>query len=324
MTFLVNKEKAKRSFYKGMVFCCRLLVSFLLLVWIIHSIDLNVFKNTIVSPRLYPIIVMAVVGVLFIILSAIKLWILLRAFSSISLGLFLKYFFFTCSIASLVPAIVGDITLIGLAKRSDIPMNESISALLMDRLITTTVALFIFTPFTLVFALHIEPLFMIFLTITSLVLFVALIWLVFRFAPRIMDKLFVLSGFWHSFSMYATRYRVNLYKNFLITCLRGIVSGITIISALMAANLQPPVGITICISNTLSILSYIPISVSGLGVFEGSGLILFEAVGLNREQVLAGLVYHRIYIIIWACLTWLVLTSMFAIKRYSGNHDFYK
>jgi uncharacterized membrane protein YbhN (UPF0104 family) len=94
------------------------------------------------------------------------------------------------------------------------------------------------------------------------------------------------------------------------------VSGIALIFALMAANVSPPFFSTICITNSLSVLTHIPVSLSGLGIYEGGGLILLEALGLNREQVLAGLVYQRIYIVIWSLATAAVWGAVIAIKRY--------
>jgi uncharacterized membrane protein YbhN (UPF0104 family) len=302
-------------------FIFRFAVSVVLLLWIFRSVDLGIFSEIVVTPNLLPIIAMIGFSVFYVFLGGLKLWVLFRGFSPISLWLFTGYFFLAGSIGSLAPAIFGDFTMVGLARQNQIPVHSSVSAILTDRFITMVIALFIFTPFTLIFVLPVKPSFIMLIMAILALLFGCLIWCFVRFAPLLFDKFSVTKRFWESFALYFKGDRKNLYVNILISGFRGIISGITLIFALMAANLQPPVVTTICISNSLSVLTHIPISISGLGVFEGSGLILFEAVGLNREQVLAGLLYHRIYIIIWACLTSLVLTLMFAIKRYSGNHD---
>jgi len=57
------------------------------------------------------------------------------------------------------------------------------------------------------------------------------------------------------------------------------------------------------------------VTLSGLGIYEGGGLVLFEALGLNREQVLAGLFYQRVYIIIWSLLTAAIWGVVIAVKR---------
>jgi uncharacterized membrane protein YbhN (UPF0104 family) len=116
--------------------------------------------------------------------------------------------------------------------------------------------------------------------------------------------------------MYFAEYRINLYSNVFLSSLRGIVSGIALISALMAANLNPPFLPTICITNSLSVITYIPVSLSGLGIYEGGGLILLDSLGLNREQVVAGLFYQRVYIILWSLVTIVLWGVVMAIKQF--------
>jgi len=305
-------------------FVFRFAVSIALLFWIFKSVDLSIFKEVIVSPNVIPIVAMIGSSLVFLFLGAVKLWILFRSFSPINLRLFTGYFFLAGSVGSLAPAIFGDFTLIGLAKDSQIPVHKSVSAILVDRFITMVIALFIFTPFTLIFILPVKPVFILVLMLTLLALLGCVMWISRRIAPFLFAKFLVTKRFWESFSMYFKGDRTKLYANIFISIVRGIVSGVTLIFALMAANVSPPFIPTICISNSLSILTHIPVSLSGLGVFEGSGLILFETLGLNKEQVLAGLLYHRIYIICWAILTSVVLTLLFAIRKYSGNRDIHK
>jgi uncharacterized membrane protein YbhN (UPF0104 family) len=302
-------------------FVFRLAVSIALLLWIFKSVDLGIFAEVVVSPKILPIIAMIGFSLFYVFLGGLKLWILFRDFSPISMRLFIGYFFLAGSIGSLAPAIFGDFTLIGLAKRSQIPVHKSISAILVDRFITLVIALFIFTPFTLIFVLPVKSTYVLAVTAISVALFGGLLCISVRFAPFLFGKFSATKRFWESFSIFFKGDRTSLYANIIVSGLRGIISGITLIFALMAANINPPLIPTICISNSLSIITHIPVSISGLGVFEGSGLLLFEAVGLNREQVLAGLLYHRMYIIIWAFLTSLVLTLIFAIKRHSGHRD---
>ncbi len=315
----LQREKNVRQKIFSFVF--RFAVSVAFLLWIFKSVDLGIFADVVVSPNILPIMAMIGFSLFYVFLGGLKLWVLFRSFSPIRLRLFTGYFFLAGSVGSLAPAIFGDFTLIGLAKQSQIPVHKSISAILVDRFITLVIALFIFTPFTLIFVLPVKSTYVLAVTAISVALFGGLLCISVRFAPFLFGKFSATKRFWESFSIFFEGDRTNLYTNIFISSFRGIVSGITLILALMAANITPPFIPTICIANSLSILTHIPVSLSGLGVFEGSGLILFETLGLNREQVLAGLLYHRMYIIIWAFLTSLVLTLIFAIKKHSGHHD---
>lgn len=297
-------------------FAFRFAVSIVLLLWIFKSVDLSAFREVIISPNLVPIVAMVGFSLVFVFLGGLKLWILFRGFRPINLWLFTGYFFLAGSVGSLMPAFFGDFTLIGLARRSEIPIHQSVSALLMDRLIALAIALFIFTPFTLIFVLPVKPVYIILLTLISVVLIGGLLWVSLRFAPFLLGRLSVAKRFWESFSMYFAEYRINLYSNIFLSSLRGIVSGMALIFALMAANLNPPFLPTICITNSLSILTYIPVSLSGLGIYEGGGLIILDSLGLNREQVVAGLFYQRVYIILWSLVTIVLWGVVMAIKQF--------
>jgi uncharacterized membrane protein YbhN (UPF0104 family) len=315
---LYGKElKPKRpKWEKIFSFVFRFAVSVVLLLWIFRSVDLGIFSEIVVTPTLLPIVAMIGFSIFYVFLGGLKLWVLFRGFSPISLPLFTGYFFLAGSVGSLAPAILGDFTMVGLARQNRIPVHRSVSAILMDRFVTMVIAVFIFTPFTAIFVLPVKPLFiMAFVGILALLLG-CLIWAAARFAPFFFAKFAVTKRLWESFTLYFKGDRTNLYANALISGFRGIISGITLIFALMAANLSPPFFSTICITNSLSILTHIPVSLSGLGIYEGGGLVLLEAMGLNREQVLAGLFYQRIYIIIWSLVTTAIWGVVIAAKRF--------
>ncbi len=314
---LAGKElqPVKPALGKISSFVFRFVVSIVLLLLIFKSVDLGIFSEIVVTPRLLPIIAMVGFSVLYLFLGGLKLWVLFRGFSSISLWLFTGYYFAAGSVGSLAPAVLGDFTMVGLARQNQIPIHKSVSAILADRFITMVIAAFVFTPFTLMFVLPVKPLFIIVLTGTLVLLLVCLIWAAVRFAPLLVDKFSVAKRFWESLTLYFRGDRKRLYANIFISGFRGVISGITLILALMAANVSPPFFSTICITNSLSILTHIPVSLSGLGIYEGGGMLLLEALGLNREQVLAGLVYQRAYIIIWSLVTAAIWGLVIAVKH---------
>lgn len=297
-------------------FIFRFAVSIALLLWIFKSVDLSIFSKIVVTPNLLPVIAMIGFGVFYVFLGGLKLWVLFRGFSPISIWLFTCYFFVAGSVGSIAPAIFGDFAMVGLARQTRIPVHRSVSAILTDRFITMVIAAFVFTPFTLIFVLPVGPLFIMAIMGIFVLLFGCVIWTAVRFAPILVDKFSVTKRFWESLTLYFKGDRKNLYANIFIGGFRGIISGITLILALMAANVTPPFFATICITNSLSILTHIPVSLSGLGIYEGGGLVLLEALGLNREQVLAGLLYQRAYIIIWSLVTAAIWGLVTAVKRF--------
>jgi len=75
------------------------------------------------SPRWLPLLGMAGCGIIFIFLGGFKMWLLLSIFVPVRLSVFTWYFFLTVSIGSLIPAIFGDLSLIGLLRRDGIPVK---------------------------------------------------------------------------------------------------------------------------------------------------------------------------------------------------------
>jgi len=194
-------------------------------------------------------------------------------------------------------------------------MHQSVSALLLDRFSTLLMAGFLFTPFTLAFLLPVKPWTVFILTIMALAGFCILMIIIARFAPLLFSRIPAAQRFWESLMLFFSNYRRNLLANVLIGLGRSIISGVALAFAFMAADLRPPLFPTICITSSLSVITHIPISLSGLGVYEGTGLILFEAIGMGREQVLAGLLYQRLYIIIWATLSIVIVGFIVLLHR---------
>jgi uncharacterized membrane protein YbhN (UPF0104 family) len=88
--------------------------------------------------------------------------------------------------------------------------------------------------------------------------------------------------------------------------------------ALLGAGQPASLLPTTCISNTMSVIGLLPITLAGLGVYEGTGVVIFEQLGLNRERVFAGLVYQRAYIIVSSLVIAAVSLILFAFKRRAG------
>ena len=65
-------------------------------------------------------------------------------------------------------------------------------------------------------------------------------------------------------------------------------------------------------TNSISLLNLLPVSLAGLGVYEGGGVMLFSRLGFDPERVFAALIYQRVYIIIYS-LVMLASTYLLAI-----------
>lgn len=298
----------------------RFTVSIALVVWIFRSIDWEIFKDIIISPKLYLVAPFIIFSLFFVFLGGLKLWVLLRTLHPMKLWRFSAYYFLTSSVGSLIPSIFGDFTFMALMKKNQIDYHKSFSIIVLDRLITLLIAVFIFTPFTLIFVLPVSPIKIWIITATVLAITLVAMWLISLLLPNIFQRFSATRQFWGVTTVFFHEERSNLWRNFLIGLFRGVISGVTLFFALMTVNLMPNLFSTICIANSLSVITYVPISISGLGLYEGGGLILFEQIGLQREMVLAGLLYQRAYIIVWSLATILIIgTVIILLRRRAGK-----
>lgn len=298
----------------------RAVISTALVVWIFRSIDWGIFKQIAVSPKPYPLAAFIAFSLFFVFLGGLKLWILLRSFHPMSLWRFSANYFLASSVGSLIPSIFGDFTLAALMKKSRMEYHKSFSIIILDRLITLLLAVFVFTPFTLIFVLPASPMTVLAITVMVLAITMAALWLSTLFLPVVFRRFSAIRGFWEATAVFFREERSNLWGNVLIGLFRGLISGVALAFALMAADLTPGLFSTVCIANSLAALTHIPVSISGLGLYEGGGLILFERIGMQREMVLAGLLYQRAYILVWSLSTILVLGSVLLLRRHrAGN-----
>jgi uncharacterized membrane protein YbhN (UPF0104 family) len=113
---------------------------------------------------------------------------------------------------------------------------------------------------------------------------------VLRYAPRFED-------FFRTFSDLLRRHPLRLAANVGVTLLRSVVSGAVIYCALLAAGTRADLLPVTIITNSLSLLIYLPISVSGVGVYVGGAVAAFSYLGLSNERVLAAFVFQRLYMI---------------------------
>jgi uncharacterized membrane protein YbhN (UPF0104 family) len=292
----------------------RFTVSITLVVWIFKSIDWGIFKDIIISPKPYPLAAFIIFSLFFVFLGGLKLWVLLRTLHPMGLWRFSAYYFLTSSVGSLIPSIFGDFTLAALMKKNQIAYHKSFFIIILDRLITLLIAVFIFTPFTLIFILPVSPLTVWAITAAALAITLLAMWLLASFLPIIFQRFSATRRFWKATTIFFRQELPSLWKNFLLGLFRAVISGVALFFVLMAVNLLPNLFSTICIANSLSVVTYLPISISGLGLYEGGGLIMFERIGLQREMVLAGLLYQRAYILVWSLVTILIIGSVILLR----------
>ena len=127
----------------------RACVTGLVFLWVLSFIDLEQFQQVTISPSWIPLAGMVLFAWLFVFIGALKFWYMFKAIASVPFGRFLLHFLVATSIGTFTPASIGDFSLAGFLRREQIPAHQSVSVILVDRVITVAIYGVIFLPLTL-------------------------------------------------------------------------------------------------------------------------------------------------------------------------------
>ena len=285
----------------------RLLVGIGIVLLIIRSLNLSQFGAVVVAPNWLALIGMVVSALVFVFLGAVNIWIMLSAVARVRFMTMLRYYLVATAFGTFTPAAVGDFSLVGFLQRESIPVHRGLSAMLVDRGITLTLHAVVFLPLTLLLVLSTTQ----------------WLWLPAAFAVSVgaLVALNVVPGFRRWVLDRMVRPLVPHFEDFLRSCsdlmrfhptyllanvagtiARSVVAGVVIELALVAAGTWANFLWVVVVTNSLSLLNFIPISLGGVGVYEGGAVAVFSRLGLSSERVFAAFVFQRTYIVVFALL----------------------
>ena len=298
-------------------------VTFIVVVWIASRLDLTQFARVIVAPRWDALVGMLAAALVFVAIGGTKVWILLRAFAPVRLRLVLGYFVVATAFGSFTPAALGDFSIAAYLRRENVPVHQGLSAMLVDRVISVAIYVLVFTPLTLALLVRSDQLWVLPIVFLAAAVFGLLLNanpMVRDFARTRLIRAYVpaAENFARAISDLLRLYPLHLAGNVALTLVRSIVAGLVIQFALSAAHEQADFFSVLCATNFLTVVNLLPISIGGLGVYEGSGVILFEQLGMNGENVLAALLYQRVYILLSSALILLVFW-MHSVRHSNGT-----
>jgi uncharacterized membrane protein YbhN (UPF0104 family) len=289
----------------------RIFVTGVVILWIITRIDLKQFQQALIAPEWGPLVLLVLAAWLVLLIGALKSWLLFKAFSPIPFFTFLINFLAAISFGSFTPAAVGDFSLVALLKKENVPVHQSLSVMLVDRGITVAIYGIIFLPLTLGLLLRTDQLWW----VPILFIIAAISLVIINGNPRarilgkkILAKLHItfLFDFIKTSSNMLRLHPWLIISNTFLALVRCLVGGIGVQFAFWAAGEYGPLLPIIFTSNAITLLNFLPISLSGLGIYEESAISILGQLGYNRERMLVGLVYQRFYIIVFSLLVLLI------------------
>jgi len=271
--------------------------------WIVAHLDLGEALRLLAAANPFYILLMIIASLIFGCLGGLKVWTLLRALSDISLRRTIPFFFVASSIGTFTPASLGDFSLAAFLQREQVPAHDGLAVVLIDRFVTFSLYVLLFLPLTLMVYLN-HPAWL-WLPVLYFCVGVGLMLLntsarvrafvrtrlALRYIPRAYD-------FLRTCSRLTRMYPFALLANVGVGMVRCLAAGMVVWLALTAVGATAPFVGVVSVTNALSVINLLPVSFGGLGVYEGGGVLLFEALGLNPVAALAALVLQRAYVLV--------------------------
>lgn len=239
---------------------------------------------------------------------AFNLWILLNRFAKIRFSNFLSQYIYSYILGLFSPGQVGDASLvIFFKKKFNVPARTSAAAYLIDKLITifvfvcaASVGSFLYLPYKN------EILLILGLVFLLIILFLYVNIRFFsrsEFNSKILAKLKI---FWTELSLFKKNYGLIL-TNLALTIIKWAVMGAGYFFVFKALGWQMPIVACFFIPAMTVFISYLPVSVGGIGTVEVVAVYLFSLAGADKIVVLDGYFLSRLCIYFSSFLIFVIM-----------------
>jgi len=302
-----------------------IIIGLFLLSFLIYKIGIKEITETAKNFNFLFLPLIIVVFLISYILAAINIWVLLRPYKKISIAKLIKYVFFILFYSSFTPGKIADFFLIFYLKKDNININKSTIITIFDKSISVIIkslfgiigALFILKELNLLFIGI--PIIMIFLMI---LLFLILLSKRFRdIIKKLILKKYskIFKGFSKNLKKYIKNYKKELLYNGLITILKTIFEATLLYLLFLSFGENTNFIKILLIFSLLSVVNFIilPIGISGLGLREALGVIMYSAVGVNSAVVFSSYILRLIIVYLTNLITFLSYSKeMNLIKKH--------
>ncbi len=230
--------------------------------------------------------------VLIFLLEALNLKILLGGIKSVSYLRVLKYHLLSWSVGLFVPGKIGQFSIVYLLKKEGIGMGSGGAVVLVDKLVTLlTLSILTLCGFFIFFSLELA-LVMLFVLVAGALLIMAAL----HGKSRSLVKRFILrkhSVKFKGFSKMLKSYikegdgRKRLLLNFLLTFFKWGVSATMIFFLFLSFNHFVDYSKILLITPMGVLISFVPVSLSGLGIRESTVAFLYSQIGVSAIAVVS-------------------------------------
>jgi len=226
-----------------------------------------------------------------------------------------RYYMLSWGVGLFIPGRVGEVSLVYFLKKHNLPLGQGFLIFVLDKFISvlvlgivSTVGFFMF--FDLNTALWLLGLVLVIISGLGSVIFSGF--------GRDKIKKYILrkyakkfKGFSELLKFYTTKKFHLLFLNFLNTIVRWVVSAIIYYFAFLSFGVNLPLWLIFLITCITSVMSFIPLTISGLGIRESVGVYLYSLQGVQAPIVASA------YLLIVIC-SYGVAAFIFYFFNYKG------
>ncbi len=273
-----------RNKYKKSDILIKLVFGLFLLGLILYKIGIPNIIQVLNGFSVFWLIPLLALNVVILLIGSMNFLILLKGSSTkISYLKLVKYYIISTTVGLFVPGKLGEFSMIFFLYKEGQEVGEASAINVLDKVVTLFLLSFIATVGAF---FYLAPKDAIRLTLGVLVLCLLALFLLSRMGRQLIKKLILrkysrkFRGFSKSLLSYTSKHKDLIFLDAVATIIKLIVQAIVIYFLFIAFNNPIALYKIFTINALLIIISLLPISISGLGIREGSSVVLFSLIGV--------------------------------------------
>ena len=295
----------------------RLCVGLGVLALLVHSIGLPMLASSFHLTRLEWVPALALSLLMFFVLGATNVWVLLRALHGVPFLVFVRAYTYCFLVGAVTPGGLGDASLVAFLKRDGVPARCGAVAYALDKFITLCILVVVACAGARAFLPEINRAWLILLPVAGAIAVMGSAWFVrsvrLPWGPVRRLQLWVDSAI-TEFGTYRRQWPV-LLLNIGLTVLKWLVMSLCYFVGFLCFGVLakwPAIGVFPVLS---TLVSYIPVSFSGLGTKECTAVYLFAREGIDRP------ITFNVFVGVRFLLLGLVGVMFLVFLRQAGRPD---
>ncbi len=273
---------------KNISMLIKITISLLILSIIFYKIGIGNIYTRLISNS--PIIIFTIILLLLInfLIDAFNFLLLLKALKvKIKYLKIFTYVLITAVFGALIPGKMGQFVMAYYLKKEKIKMGKSLAIIIIDKIISLIVLI----------SIAIFAIFSLFKDITNIsiiiILLILILLIIFVISAKKIKQLIVgklsyrfrdnLKGLSNNFFILFKKHKKYLIINFILTVIKSFITGYQLYFYLHLNNKTIELIKIVYVNAITSLSTFIPITISGLGLREGTGIFLLKHLGIDSQ-----------------------------------------